>query len=331
MKTIMNPPSTNHRSVNTPPKTSRSAWLLPLLLLLATGVLLGLSTNLAKLAGEANLPPLSFLTWSVVGATLVLFSVNAVRKQWATIDRRTIEYFFVSGLVGVALPNLIFFAAVPRVGAGFVSLVIAFPPLFTYLGALLLKMERWQARRASGVALALGGAALLAVYKFTEPDANAFWIIAVLGGPVVLAIGNIYRTARWPEGTSPAALAPGMLAASGVLLLLTGAVASVSAEDSRLFSLSVPTDTLRPTLLILAQVVTFSLQFLLLFRLQKEGGPVYLSLLGSVGAIVGVPIAVLLLGESWPQGLLLGGLLIAAGIALLSWGGARASDSTEED
>ena len=328
MKTIINPPFTHHPPTNASPKSPRSAWRLPLLLLLATGALLGLSTNLAKLAGEVHLPPLSFLTWSVVGSTAVLLLVNAIRKQWTVINRRTIEYFFVSGLVGVALPNLVFFAAVPQVGASFVSLVIAFPPLFTYLGALALSMEQWQTRRALGVALALSGAALLAVYKFAEPDANSFWIIATLSGPVVLAIGNIYRTARWPEGASPTALAPGMLGASGLLLLLTGAIASTATESSSLFSLSVPTDTLRPTLLILAQVVTFSLQFLLLFRLQKAGGPVYLSLLGSVGAIVGVPVAVLLLGEAWPEGLLAGGLLIAAGIAFLSWRGAEASDGS---
>ena len=326
MKTSTRSYSNNHRPPATSPPSSRSEWLLPLLLLLATGTLLGLSTNLAKLAGETKLSPLSFLTWSVVGSAAVLFLVNTLRKQRAAINWQTVEYFFVSGLVGVALPNLIFFAAVSRVGAGFVSLVIAFPPLFTYLGALALKMERWQARRAVGVVLALGGAALLAVYKFTSPDANAFWIIAALCGPIVLAIGNIYRTARWPEGASPAALAPGMLAAAGLLLLLTGAVASGAAESTRVFSLSVPTDTLRPTLLILAQVATFSLQFWLLFLLQKEGGPVYLSLLGSVGAVVGVPVAVLLLGEDWPRGLLLGGLLIAAGIAFLSWGGANTSD-----
>lgn len=308
---------------------SRPSWVVPLLLLLSTGALLGLSTNLAKLAGEANLPPLAFLIWSVGGAAAVLL-VDAIRGQLPAINRQTLEYFFVSGLVSVALSNLIFFAAVPRVGAGFVALAIAFPPLFTYLGALLLSMEQLQTRRALGVVLALGGAALLAVYKFNEPDANAFWIIATLCGPIILAIGNIYRTARWPKGASPAALAPGMLGASGLLLLLAGIIAPAFATGADIFSLNVPTTTFRPTLLILAQVATFSLQFLLLFRLQQQGGPVYLSLLGSVGAIIGVPIAVLLLGESWPRGLLVGSLLIAGGIASLSWGGAKASEQSNK-
>ena len=311
------------------PKTARPSWLLPLALLLATGFLLGVSTNLAKLAGQAKLSPLSFLTWPVTGAAVVLFGVNAVRREWPPINRRTIVYFVIAGLVSVALANLISFAAVPQVGASFVALAIAFPPLFTYLGALALGMERWQTRRALGVALSLGGVLLLAAYKLTEPNASSFWIIATLCSPVVLAVGNIYRTARWPKGASAESLAPGTLAASSLWLLLAGLIGPVFTDSSSLFSLSIPLHTLRPALIILAQLAVFALQFVLLFKLQQVGGPVYLSLLGSVGAIVGVPVAVLVLGESWPQGLVAGGLLIGGGIALLSWGGANASDDSK--
>ncbi len=297
----------------------RRAWMIPPALLLATGALLGVSTNLAKLAADAGLDPLAFLTWSVVGATVVLVSVSAARRRLPPLSARTTEYFVVSGLISVAVPNLLFFAAVPRVGAGFVALAIAFPPLFTYLGALLLGMERFQARRATGVVLALGGAVLLAVFKLSDPDANPLWVAATLLGPVFLAVGNIYRTARWPEGAAPDELAPGMLTASGLMLLAVGVVAGAFPGISDRFSLTVPIDHVAPTLLILAQVVTFSVQYLLFFILQKRGGPVYLSLLGSVGALVGVPIAVLLLGEAVPQGLAIGGVLIALGIGLLTF------------
>ena len=302
---------------------ARRAWVVPLALLLATGTLLGISTNLAKLAADAGLNPLAFLTWSVVGATAVLAGVSAARHRFPPLNTRTAEYFVVSGLVGVAAPNLLFFAAVPRVGASFVALAIAFPPLLTYLGALALRMETFRARRAAGVVLALGGATLLAVLKLSEPDANPLWIAATLLGPVLLAIGNLYRTARWPQGAAPDALAPGMLAASGLMLLAVGMVAGAFSGSPSGFSLSVPTLSATPTLLILAQVATFSAQFLLFFILQKRGGPVYLSLLGSVGAVVGVPIAVLLLGESVPQGLAVGGSLIALGIGLLTFGNAE--------
>lgn len=305
--------------------SSRRIWLIPLVLLFATGTLLGISTNLAKLAANAGLDPLAFLTWSVVGAAAVLVSVSAIRHRLPPLNARTGEYFAVAGLVSVAVPNLLFFAAVPRIGASFVALAIAFPPLFTYLGALLLGMERFQIRRAVGVAFALGGAVLLAVFKLSAPDADPLWVAATLLGPVLLAVGNIYRTARWPEGAAPDELAPGMLAVSGLMLLGFGALAGVIPGNLGGLSLTVPLDRAAPILLILAQVVTFSLQFLLFFVLQKRGGPVYLSLLGSVGAVVGVPIAILLLGEAAPQGLALGGVLIALGIGLLTFGNAKAS------
>lgn len=299
-----------------------ATWVGPLALLLATGGLLGIATNLAKLAGEAGLDPLAFLAWSIIGATVVLLGVGAVRDRLPSLDTRTVEYFVVSGLIGVAVPNLLFFAAVPRVGAAFVALAVAFPPLFTYLGALLLRMERFQTSRAAGVALALGGAVLLAALKLSEPDADSFWIAATLIAPVLLAGGNIYRTARWPAGATPDELAPGMLATSGLMLLGIGAISGVVGDAGR-FTLAVPTANLEPTLLILAQAATFSVMYLLYFGLQKRGGPVYLSLLGSVGAVVGVPVAVFLLGETPPQGLGIGGFLIAMGVALVTLGGPK--------
>ena len=211
----------------------------------------------------------------------------------------------VAGLVTVAAPNRIFFAAVPRVGAGFVALSIVFPPLFTYVGALLSGMELFQARRAVGVSLALGGAAALAYFKLSAPDADTFWVIATLFGAILLAVGNLYRTARWPKGTDPDELVPGMLTASALMLLAVGVVATIFPVTPSDFSLVVPVDRIGPVLIILAQVATFSVQFLLLFILQQRGGPVYLSLLGSVGAVAGVPIAVLLFGEAVRQGIMI--------------------------
>ncbi|WP_330631237.1 DMT family transporter [Halocatena halophila] len=308
-----------------PDTVSRRSWAVPLASLLGASAFLGISTNLAKLAAGAGLDPLAFLAWSVVGATVVLTGVGVVRHRLPPLNARTIEYFVVAGLIGFAAPNLLSFAAVPHVGAGFVALSIAFPPLLTYLGALLLGMERFRVRRAVGVVLALGGAVLLSVLKLSEPDVDAFWVAVTLTAPIFLAGGNIYRTARWPEGVGPDELAPGMLAASGVMLLLVGAIVETFSGSGGMagFSLTVSMDHLVTPLLILAQTAVFSVLYLLYFVLQKTGGPVYLSLLGSVGAIVGVPIAVLLLGEAPPQGLAVGGVLIAVGVGLLTLGDPR--------
>jgi len=238
--------------------------------------------------------------------------VAALRRDLPPVNARSPEYYAVSALVGVAGSSLIFFSAVPHVGAGFVALIISLPPLLTYIGALALKMERFHAIRATGVAAALAGAGILAARKLSAPDADVFWVLLALGGPVLLAIGNLYRTLRWPKDVSADALAPGMLVAAAVMLLGAGFLPGLS--------LAVPADQSLPFILIAVQSVVFAGMFLLLFLLQKTGGPVLLSLLGSVGALIGVPVAILLQGEAPPEGLFLGAALIVAGIALLTLG-----------
>lgn len=292
-----------------------SVWLIPLICLLVGGALLGISTNVAKYAGEIGLSPLAFLFWSISGAAAILLVIALLRHELPPLNKRSFEYYFISALVSVAGSNLLFFSAIPHVGAGFVALIISLPPLLTYLGALALGIERFQTVRALGVAAALAGAGVLAARKFSAPDASVFWIFIALCGPILLAIGNLYRTLRWPKGASPNALAPGMLIAAVILLGATSLLPN--------FSLTVPLRGFLPLGLIALQAFIFAGQFQLLFLLQKTGGPVLLSLLGSVGAIVGVPVAVFLQGESPPDGLMLGASLIALGVALVTWGGIK--------
>ena len=293
----------------------KQTWLLPLLCLLAGGALIGISTNLAKYAGEIGLTPLAFLFWSITGAAVILFIYALLRRELPPLNKSILSYYFVAALVSVAGSNLIFFSAIPHVGASFVALIISLPPLLTYLAAIVLRIEPFTKLRALGVIAALAGAGVLAARKFSAPDASVFWIVLTLCGPVLLAIGNIYRTLYWPANLSASALAPGMLIAASGLLALVNIVPH--------YSLAVPMTGLLPLGVIVLQAFVFAAQFLLLFLLQKTGGPVLLSLLGAVGAVVGVPIAIFLQNESPPEGLILGASLIALGVILVTYGGVK--------
>lgn len=296
---------------------NKHAWLIPFTCLLVGGALIGISTNLAKYANEIGVTPLAFLFWSITGAAIILLAVAIIKKELPPLTARSFEYYFVAALVSVAGSNLLLFSAIPHVGASFVALIVSLPPLLTYLGALMLRMERFNIIRALGVAAALTGAGVLAVRKFSAPDASIVWILLALCGPVLLAIGNIYRTLRWPDQASPNALAPGMLIAAALLLFMCSALPN--------FSVHVSLTGWLPLGVIVVQAGLFAGQFLLLFVLQKTGGPVLLSLLGSVGAVVGVPVAIFLQGENPPAGLFLGASLIALGVALVTWGGVKMS------
>ncbi|PKH78908.1 DMT family transporter [Psychrobacter sp. 4Bb] len=302
----------------------KTTWLVPFVCLLAGGALTGISTNVAKYAIDVGLTPLGFLFWSITGAAVILLMVALIRKELPPLNARSLEYYFVAALVSVAAANLLLFSAIPHVGAGFVALILSLPPLLTYLGALILRIEKFYIVRALGVIAALIGAGALAIHKFSAPDSSVFWILIALCGPVLLAIGNIYRTLRWPDNASSGALAPGMLIAAALLLGLFSMMSD--------FSIAVPLDLENwlPLSMIAIQACVFAGQFLLLFLLQKTGGPVLLSLLGAVGAIVGVPVAIFLQGESPPEGLFLGATLIAIGVALVTWGGVKIARVKEE-
>ena len=302
----------------------KTTWLVPFVCMLAGGALTGISTNVAKYAIDVGLTPLGFLFWSITGAAVILLMVALIRKELPPLNARSLEYYFVAALVSVAAANLLLFSAIPHVGAGFVALILSLPPLLTYLGALILRIEQFYIVRALGVIAALIGAGALAIHKFSAPDSSVFWILIALCGPVLLAIGNIYRTLRWPDNASSGALAPGMLIAAALLLGLFSMMSD--------FSIAVPLDLENwlPLSMIATQACVFAGQFLLLFLLQKTGGPVLLSLLGAVGAIVGVPIAIFLQGESPPEGLFLGATLIAIGVALVTWGGVKIAKVKEE-
>lgn len=290
---------------------SETGRFVPLGLLVVVGSFIGVTANLVKLATGAGAHPVSFLIWSVASAGVVLLAVAFATRQVPALNRRTIEYFLVSGLLSIAVPNVLIFSAVPHVGAGFVALSFAFPPLYTYVMALAGGLEKARPARAAGVGLGVIGAAVLAYSKATEPNAALLWIAASLAAPVIIAAGNIYRTLRWPAGASAVSLAPGMLLGSAALLVAGGA--SVVPEH-----LALPVRDGFTAVLLAGQVATFAAMYMLYFVLQRLAGPVYLSQIGSVGAAAGAAIAILMLGEAAPAGLGPAGVLIAAGIYLVT-------------
>jgi drug/metabolite transporter (DMT)-like permease len=291
------------------PRAKPSSLTFALVCLIATAALLALSTIFAKLAPRAGISATALLAWSVTGAAILLTAEMTIRRRLSALDKRTGRYLLIAAFFSLAGPNMVLFEAVPEVGASFVALALAMPPLLTYAGAVGLRMERFDWGRAGGVMLALSGTIILAWLKLNG-DAPTFWIVAALVAPVLLAAGNIYRTLEWPEGAKPEDLSPGLMIAAAGMLVVAGAV--LPSGD-----LTIP-DQGSAWLIIALQAACFSLQYRLLFVLQRVGGPVLLSLLGAVAAIFTVPVSVVFLGESVPAGFVPAALLIALGIAMLA-------------
>lgn len=273
--------------------------------MLLVGSLLGLSLVLAKLAVSFGAAPLPFLFAAMLGSGAVLLVIEYFKGNPVIISSRIVEYGLVAGAF-FALPNAIGFMAVEYVGVGFLSLTFAFPILITYILSLTLKMDRFRWVKAFGVVCGMSGGLILALSKLSSGDSPLVWVALTVMSPFVIAIANIYRTLRWPPGASPMFLAALMLLAAGVLLLPFAIWFSPNGF-APLFT------TPRVLLVLVAQICLFSVMYLFYFILQRLAGPVYLSQIGSVAAVVGALTAVMALAEAAPHNILYAAALITIG------------------
>lgn len=272
-------------------------------LLLATGSLLAVTVLLSRLAADRGADMLWFLVAVFGGAGLALAAAGIAAGRLGRV-RRLLPYAAGAGALAAA-PSGMGYLAVGHVGAGYVSLAFAFPVLLTFLIALPLGLDRVSPARLMAVVAGLAGGVLLAAGKFAAAGGEgAGWIVLASAMPLLLAAGNIYRTRYWPAGADPGALA--------ALTLLAGAVAALpvaAAVEGR--------PHLGPGVaaLALAGAAVFAGQYLLLFRLQRLAGPVYLSQIGTVAAVLGAGLAVAFLGERLPYGFAPAALMVALGLA----------------
>ncbi|MHC0053212.1 hypothetical protein [Actibacterium sp. D379-3] len=304
-----------------PDADAARSFLSALGLLVLTGSLLALSIILSGVAAARDAPILSFLVAVMGGAGLCLLMLARVlgqmpgraRGRWAPL----LAYGAGAGAF-MALPNAMGYLAVAHVGAGYLSLTFAFPLLLTYLMALAVGMDRFRPARLAGVVAALAGGVLLALSKFGQDGpaaAGAGWIALASAVPLFIALGNLYRTRFWPAGAQPVLLAGLMLVLAAVLVLplaiaREGTGAALLWRDPGL------------RLLVALNIALFCIQYVAYFRLQHVAGPVYLSQLGSVAALVGAGIAAAM-GEALPPAAPLSALFFGVGLVLFH----RAADA----
>lgn len=302
-------------SVSTLSNHIRSLVTAPLPLLVIVGFFLAVSILLSKVAATQHAPMLTYLALAMGGSGLIL-SLSAPGKGTGEAGFLTLVSYSIGAGGLMALGSALGYLTVHKVGAAFIALALAFPPMLTWLLSMVLRLERFDALRLAGLLTGLAGGVFLAVSKGIGTPSDIGAILIASSMPVVLAAGNVFRTRYWPKGASPRRLAGAMLICGAMVTLpfaiyLEGAPAMAAmAQPSML-------------LILLIALVTFVAQYLALFQLQRVAGPVYLSQIGSVAAIIGSPVAVFALGERLPEGFAFAGLLIVLGLTLFQFGGTR--------
>ncbi len=286
----------------------------PLPLLLITGIAFGCNFPLAKLGVAAGVNPALWAIVICLGVGLVTLALALTIEKSPPVPG-IYRYAAISGLVSNVIPLFLTFAAIPHIGSGLASIMVATSPVMTALLSMLLKVRPPSLLGLAGIALGLVGAvAIIIARNASFSTEESLWLFLAALIPVFLGVGNVYRSMAWPKGAGPMRLAGLVNLAAVPPLLLVGYVWK-GLDLAPL--LVVP-------LVVAAQLVSATIMYLTFFRLQAVGGPTYLSQIGYVAAIVGVGFGVTLLGETYPPLVWAGVAVVAAGIALSTLAQARA-------
>jgi drug/metabolite transporter (DMT)-like permease len=282
-------------------------WSSPLFLLLTTGVLLGVSLPLAKLAGEASVPALMWPAVISLGPVLALGGWLGWQGRLRRPDAHRLRYFSGTMALSHVVPNLLLFAVIPKVGTGYAGVMFTLSPVLTLFLSMVMGVRRPNRLGTVGIGLGFFGAVMVALSRGGLPEpASLGWVLLCFCVPVFLAIGNIYRTVDWPEGAHPLELAVGSHAVALPVLF----AASLFTDGGWLSA------ALASPGLIVLQMITAAAMFAVFFRLQAVGGPVYLSQIGYLAAAVGLGAGLWVFGESYGWPAWAGAALIAAGVTL---------------
>jgi drug/metabolite transporter (DMT)-like permease len=281
----------------------------PLFLLVGTGICLGLLLPLGRLAHEAGIDPFLWAAMIslVPGVCLALFALR--QKRDVTLGALG-SFGVTSGLFAYVIPNAMVFLAIPHIGSGLTGLMFALSPVVTAVISIIFKIR--PPNKAMLLALALGfvGAIIIVLSRqsLALPSAS-HWVLLALIIPASLAIGNVYRTARWPVGATPLQIGAASNLLAAPLLLLAAWINAGQIDVAPL---------MRHAGLAATQWLVSLTMFSLFFRLQWIGGPTYLSQIGYIAAAVSLAIGAGVLGETYPMAVWLGAGLIIAGILTIA-------------
>ncbi|HSK22226.1 MAG TPA: DMT family transporter [Egicoccus sp.] len=276
-------------------------------LLLSLGAMWGLSFLFIEVALR-GLGPI----WIVAGRTLVgaivLYAALKARRQRLPRSLALWRHLAILGVISNAAPWAILAMAQRQIPSGLVALLMALVPSSTFVVAATLRMERVTTGRIVGLAVALGGVAII-VGPSLGDRGRVFAIITVVGATLLYAAGTVYAK-RYVAGVA----AP--------LVVATGQVGSafVAAMSMALVFDDLPTRTaLRWEVVgavVALGVLGTGLAFLAFYMLVDRVGATNTVLVTYLIPLVAVTAGAVFLGERFGLPELLGGAAIGAGIWL---------------
>jgi drug/metabolite transporter (DMT)-like permease len=278
-----------------------------LLILIVLGLIWGSGYSIARYVMTHGVHPIGYSFWQCLGPAIILGMLSFKKLKW---DSQHIKFYFICGLVGIAIPNTNMYFVSSHLPAGLLAVVVNTVPVMIYPMALLVRQEKFEPLRLLGVLSAIIGILCLVIPKTTIPHVHEIgYILMGLITPFCFAFFTLFINPHRPSDSDPLSLAAGMLVTS--TLLLTPLV--MTTQGFYNFSGSHLNNGL-----IILEIILSSVGYVLFFKLLKIAGPVYYSLVDGVVALTGLFWGRILFKEHFELLNLLALFLIIIGIMLVN-------------
>ena len=146
-------------------------------------------------------------------AAVVMLAVMRWRGGFEPLPRRTVVAAFMMGALGYAAQSASYFAALDRIDASLLTLILYVYPVLVMVGAVALGRERWSRRRLAALGLALAGIVLVLVGaaggRFDWVGAGLGLVAALVYTAYILAGDRLLAGDRAPDADHPGVLRRG--------------------------------------------------------------------------------------------------------------------------
>lgn len=253
--------------------------------------------------------PPTFLAWGRIALGLAVLAVAMRGRGEPLPERRYWGHLLVMGLAMSALPFLLIGWGEEHISSALASVLNACTPLFAAGFAAALLGERLRPPQLLGVAVGFLGVAVVAgVGGGDLAGSSLLGSAAVVLASAGYGFGFAYAN-RFTTGLSALQLSFGQLLAA-TFLLAPAAVADVAAGR-------VDLGPQAALCLFLLGALGTGYAYLLNYRTLQESGATVASLVTYLVPLVAVAAGVLVLGEPFSLRLVLGGLIVILGVALV--------------
>ena len=282
----------------------------PTVLIIAIGLLVGMSFTLSKVVAISAVPPFLALFGQVAVASAALSAMLLAKRIFPQVSPRYLVYYLGAGLLGVSLPALIGCSVLGHVTTGFYAALVTLSPMFTFVMTAVVERRMLPVHCLLGIMIGLAGISLATLRGLESSDIAPIWVVLALAGPAVLAAGNVFRSRAYPVGADPMTLAAGtlllQLALIGVALLVSGQIGDSALLEPKAFA------AIAGTGLITA------VSYALTFEVQRRTDGVAFSQVGYFATLSGIAFGAVAFGEAVPPALIASLLLLFLGLAITS-------------